>query len=372
MTAKCHQGFEEILAGELKELGAVNPEIQKRAVTFEGDKELLYKVNLCSRLAMRVLIPLYTFKCVNPGQLYKGVQKIDWSKYLDVKNTLAVDSAVHSKYFTNSMYVFQKAKDAVVDQFREKFGRRPNVELDDPHLRINIYIDENHCTVSLDSSGSSLHKRGYRTEVNAAPLNEALAAGLIKISGWNGEGNFVNPMCGSGTLLIEAAMAAYNIPAGINRPDFGFRKWPDYDDLLWQKVLKEAESKIITGKLSISGADISPEAVRIARGNIRRAGLEDKISVERKDFEKQLPPQGNGIVIINPPYGERMQEDDICAFYKMMGDRLKNAFDGYDAWILSSNRDAVKSIGLKAGAKFAFRAGPLELLFNKYSMYKGL
>jgi len=372
MTAKSHQGFEEILADELKELGAINIEVQKRAVSFEGNKELLYKANLCSRFAMRILIPIYTFKCVNPGQLYKGVQKIDWSKYLNVKNTLAVDSAVHSQYFTNSMFVFQKTKDAVVDQFREKFGIRPNVELDDPHLRINVYINENHCTVSIDSSGSSLHKRGYRTEVNAAPLNEVLAAGLIKISGWNGEGNFVNPMCGSGTLLIEAAMAAYNIPAGINRPGFGFQKWPDFDELLWKKVSDEALSKIKQTQLSISGADISPDAIRIARGNIRRANLEDKISIERREFERQVPPKGNGIVIINPPYGERMQEEDILGFYKMMGDGLKNAFDGYEAWILSSNREAMKKVGLRAEKKLAFRAGPLELLFYKYNMYKGL
>jgi putative N6-adenine-specific DNA methylase len=317
-------------------------------------------------------VPIYKFKASNETWLYRGVQKVDWSKYLTEKDTIALDSAVNSPIFKNSQYVFLKAKDAIVDQFRNKTGIRPNVDLDDPTVRINVYIQNDEVILSLDSSGSSLHKRGYRNEVNEAPLNEALAAGLILMSGWDKQSNFIDPMCGSGTILIEAAMIAHNIAPNINRKKFGFMNWNNFDKPLWDKIFNEASNSKSDFNLLISGSDISPESVRMAKGNIRAAGLQDKIILTRKDFVKIDPPAGKSTLIMNPPFGERMQPEDLNDLYKSIGDTLKQKFPGSEAWILSSNLEALKCIGLRTSKKIILHAGPLELRFNNYSLYAGL
>jgi putative N6-adenine-specific DNA methylase len=371
ITVKTHYGLEDVLSEELKQLGAENITKLTRAVTFMGDKALLYKSNLCLRSALRILVPIYKFKATNETWLYRGVQKVDWSKYLTEHDTLALDSAVSSPIFKNSQYVFLKAKDAIVDQFRNKTGIRPNVDLDDPTVRINIYVQNDEVILSLDSSGSSLHKRGYRGEVNEAPLNEALAAGLILLSGWDKQSNFIDPMCGSGTLLIEAAMIAYNIAPNINRKKFGMMNWNNFDKPLWDKIYADALNGTNDFKFSILGADISPESVRIARNNVKAAGLQDKIKVDRKDFIKSEAPEGKTTLMMNPPYGERIQPDDINDLYKSIGDTLKQKYPGSEAWLLSSNLEALKHIGLRPSKKIIFHAGPLELRFNNYSLYAG-
>ncbi len=372
ITAKTHHGLEDVLSEELKQLGAENIIKLTRAVSFQGDQSLLYKANLCLRTALRILVPIHKFKATNETWLYRGVQKVDWSEYLTGRDTLALDSAVNSPIFKNSQYVFLKAKDAIVDQFRNKTGIRPSVDLDNPTVRINVFIQNDEVILSLDSSGSSLHKRGYRNEVNEAPLNEALAAGLILMSGWDRQSNFIDPMCGSGTILIEAAMIAHNIPPNINRKKFGLMSWKNFDKSLWDKITNEAINNKSKFNFSITGSDISPEAIRIARNNIKSAGLPDKIKVDRKDFIKLIPPEGKATIIMNPPYGERIQPEDINYLYKSIGDTLKQKYAGSEAWILSSNLEALKNVGLRPSKKIIFHAGPLELRFNHYSLYAGL
>jgi putative N6-adenine-specific DNA methylase len=372
ITAKTHYGLEDVLSEELKQLGAENITKFTRAVSFMGDMSVLYKANLWLRSALRIIVPVHKFKATNETWLYRGVQKVDWSKYLTEHDTIALDSAVNSPIFKNSQYVFLKAKDAIVDQFRNKTGVRPNVDLDNPTLRINVFIQNDEVTLSLDSSGSSLHKRGYRNEVNEAPLNESLAAGLILLSGWDKQSNFIDPMCGSGTLLIEAAMIAHNTAPNIHRKKYGFMNWNNFDKTLWDKIYNEALENTSDFNFSISGSDISPESVRIARSNIKAAGFQTKIAVERKDFTKLIPPEGRAMVIMNPPYGERLKPEDINSLYKGIGDTLKQKYPGSQAWILSSNLEALKQVGLRPSKKIIFHAGPLELRFNNYSMYAGL
>lgn len=371
-TAKTHYGLENVLAEELKNLGAQKVEILTRAVSFEGDKELMYKANLCCRTALRILKPVYKFTARNETILYKKMGKFDWSSLLDYKGTLAIDSAVSSKFFSNSKYIALKAKDAIVDQFREKTGMRPSVDLDDPTVRLNLHIAEEECTVSVDSSGASLHKRGYRTGINEAPLNEVLAAGLVLLSGWDRKSNFIDPMCGSGTIVIEAALYAYNIAPGLIRKHYGFMKWKDYDKNLWENLLREAESAVTPFSHQLVGSDISSEYIGYAKSNARLAKLEGKIKLTRKPFEEMNPPEGGGVMITNPPYGERMEQEDIDLFYKAIGDRLKKAYSGYDAWVLSSNKEALKKLGLHPYKKIPIKNGPLDCKFLKFPMYSGL
>ncbi|HZW38396.1 MAG TPA: THUMP domain-containing protein [Ignavibacteriaceae bacterium] len=371
IVVKTHQGLEDILAEELKNLGVESVEKLTRAVSFDGDKELLYKVNYLCRTALRVLKPVHTFTAKNEHIFYRKMKDFDWTEFIDAKGTIAVDSAVSSNYFSNSKYVFLKAKDAIVDQIRDKFGIRPSIDLDEPDIRINVRIFQDEITLSLDSSGSSLHKRGYRVNVNEAPLNEALAAGLILTSGWDRESNFIDPMCGSGTFLIEAAMYAYNIPPGSHRKKFGFQNWKDYDPVMWKNIIAKANMDMRKFNHKIIGSDISPEAVGMARSNIRLAKLDNKIELSRKAFEKQSSPGGTGVIMMNPPYGERMKPDDINALYKSMGDKLKQEYKGYEAWILSSNKEALKSLGLGTSKRLSFHAGPLELSFFNYKLYEG-
>jgi len=371
IVVKTQGGLEPLLAEELRILGATNIEEHKRAVSFDGDKALLYKSNLCLRTALRILVPIRKFSALNEQELYDGVKQINWSEYMDVDGTLAVEGSANSELFNHTKYIALKTKDAIVDQFREKFGKRPNVDIEQPDLRLNLHIHQHECTLSLDSSGESLHRRGYRAEANMAPLNEVTAAALIIHSGWNGEGVFMDGMCGSGTILIEAAMYAKNIPANIIREWFGFMGWKDFDKELWKQIRDEAIAGIKESKATFIGNDSVFKVIEIARGNVLKAGLKDEIQLTNKRFEEQRPPEGGGILIMNPPYGERLEIEEINTFYKLMGDTLKKYFTGFDAWILSSNKDALKHLGLSTSKRLIVYNGPLECKFHKYEMYRG-
>lgn len=373
IVAKTQQGLEPLLAKELEILGASNIEQHKRAVSFDGDKALLYKANLYLRTALRILIPIHRFEAVNEQELYNGVKEVNWEQYMDVDGTLAIEASTNSDLFNHTQYISQKTKDAIVDQFREKYGVRPSVDINRPDLRLNLHIYQHQCTLSLDSSGESLHRRGYRADANLAPLNEVTAAALILHSGWNGEGIFMDCMCGSGTILIEAAMFAKNIPPNINRERFGFEGWKDFDATLWKKIKDEALAGIRETNARFIGNDAVFKVIEIARNNARKAGLEGVIELTNKRFEEQTAPEptNGGIVIMNPPYGERLDVGEIGAFYKMMGDKFKKDFSGYDVWILSSNKEALKKVGLAASKRLVVWNSQLECKFHKFEMYRG-
>jgi len=364
-------GLEEILAGELKALGAENITVYKRAVGFNGNKRLIYAANLWCRTALRILMPIREFDVNNEQDLYNKISLINWQEYLDVKGTLAIDAVVNNSDLTHSKFVAQKTKDAIADQFRNKFGERPSVDLDNPSLRINIHIDKNHCTVALDSSGIPLFKRGYRQATGDAPINEVLAAGLILLSGWQKDCDFIDPMCGSGTMLIEAAMIANNIAPGNYRKIYGFMKWKDYDSALWNEILKDSYLQQTEFDYEICGSDISSRAIEIAKENIKAAGFHKDITLQVCAFDQSHPASEKGIIISNPPYGERLQQDDIIAFYKTIGDTLKKNYTGHSAWVISSDIEALKFIGLHPSRKIKIFNGQLECKFVRFDVYEG-
>ncbi|MEN8124542.1 MAG: class I SAM-dependent RNA methyltransferase [Bacteroidota bacterium] len=372
MTAKTLYGFESILARELRNLGAIGVKEGVRSVTFFGDTGFMYKANLALRTAIRILKPIDRFKVYNENELYKNLQKIKWEKYLQVNNTLAIDAAVHSTIFTHSQYIALKSKDAIVDYFRNKYDKRPNIDLKHPDLQLNIHIQEDTCTVSLDSSGMSLHKRGYRTSTNIAPINEVFAAGLILMTGYDGSQHFVDPMCGSGTLLIEAAMIANNIPANINRIEFGFEKWIDYDKDLFETIHDSLLKKITHSSQKIIGFDKAPSAIRKAQENIKNANLVEFITVDKQDFfNSEKPVEGKTIVCFNPPYGERLPIN-VPIFYKEIGNTLKQNYTDTDVWFITSDFNiGLKSVGLRTSRKIKVFNGSLECRFVKYEMYRG-
>lgn len=372
MVATTQQYLEPVLADELRSLGAEDIMKHNRAVSFYGNLETLYKANLCTRTALKILIPFKRFNARNEYDLYDEVKKIDWENYLDVDGTLAIHTSLSTDFFNHSQFVSQKAKDAIVDRFREKYGRRPSVDTENPHLSIAIHIVRDEITISFDSSAESLHRRGYRTEQTLAPINEVTAAGMVMLTGWDGKGAFVDPMCGSGTILIEAALYARNIAPGLFRKKFGFMHWKGFDAVLWDKLVKEAESRIRETDTVFTGSDKTFKAIEIARANIERAGLDEDIRVSNKRFEEVKPPQGvKGLVIMNPPYGERLPIDEIGTFYKQIGDKLKQDFEGYTAWIISSNINALKRVGLAASQRLTLFNGPLECKYYKFDLYKG-
>jgi putative N6-adenine-specific DNA methylase len=368
-TAKTVAGMEEILQGELNLLGAVNSQILKRAVSFQGDKALLYRANYRCRTALRILKPILVFPVTKQEDLYNNINQIPWEDYISNEKSLAVDAVNATSVFTNSQYVALKTKDAVVDRFREKTGSRPSVDLDNPDLRINIHLYKETCTVSLDSSGSSLHKRGYRHVTGPAPLNEVLAAGLIQLSGWDKAIPFYDPMCGSGTLLIEANMFARNIPPGYFRPVFGFEKWLDFDSELWDSIKEEENTKITEKGPDIFGSDISSRSISTATENVGFTKFRNQISLEVAAFENTVPKGPAGIIICNPPYDERLPVDDIISFYKSIGDVLKKKYTGFEAWIISSDLQALKFVGLHPSRKITVFNGPLECRFVRFSLY---
>ena len=371
MVAKTMAELEDILAEELIELGANNVQIGTRMVSFTGDNELLYKANFHCRTAVRILKPIYTFVANTTDQVYEEIKKMDWEKYLSLEKTFSIDAFVFSDYFSHSKFVSYRVKDAIVDYFYDRYGKRPSVSVTNPDLVLNIHIAQNKCTLSLDSSGESLHKRGYRIAQTDAPLNEVLAAGMILKSGWRGQCNFIDPMCGSGTLLIEAAMIALNIPPGIHRDKFAFEKWSDFDSDLFSEIYND-DSRAKTFDHKIIGTDMSSVAISIAEKNVKNAGLKNYITLEIKPFEEYFEvPQPPGVLMTNPPYGERLKVDDIEALYNMIGERLKNIFTGYEAYVLGYNIENLVSIGLKPAKRFALFNGPLECEMRKYEIFSG-
>jgi putative N6-adenine-specific DNA methylase len=374
MIAKTIFGLEELLSLELQRLGAKNVEIHNRAVSFTGDQGFMYKANLCLRTALRILVPFKTFKVTDEKSLYTAMQLINWEDYINVTDTIAIDTVLSTDLFTHSQYISQKAKDAIVDQFRLKYDARPSVDLEKPTIRINLHIHNDICTVALDSSGESLHKRGYRDKTNLAPINEVLAAGLVLLTGWDKRTNFIDPMCGSGTILIEAALIANNIPPGYYREDFGFERWEKFmpfDEELWNTIFDAAVNKITNHEQKILGGELSPNVAKKAKENIKHAKVDDIVSIKNCDMKDFEVPPGRGVVIINPPYGERMVKDNIEELYKMMGDTFKKNFSGYDCWILSSNMEAFKHVGLRPSRKIQLYNGQLECRFMKFEMYQG-
>lgn len=364
-------GLENVLAEELTSLGAENVQVLNRAVSFEGDKAMMYRANYCCRTALRILKPMTSFVARNELALYNNIFKIQWHEIFNINETFAIDAVTSGNYFTHSQYAALKVKDAIADEFREHFGARPSVDVDDPDLRINVHIENEKVTLSFDSSGESLHKRGYRKAVDKAPMSEVLAAGLIKLTGWKYDCNFVDCMCGSGTIPIEAAMMALGIPAGFFRKKWGFMTWHDFDKELWQNVVMEAGATMEEFDYEILASDHSAKAVEIAKANITNAHLQYDIKLSKQDMFAMVPPEGGGIMIINPPYGERLEEKDLINLYKGIGDALKKNFKGFEAWIISSNKDALKLIGLKPSKKIDIYNGPLECKFEKFEIFEG-
>ncbi len=370
MVAKTFQGLEEVLAAELKVLGATNVEIQNRAVTFEGNKAMMYRANYHLRTALSILKPIAEFKAADEDILYKEIGRINWAKYMTLEETFSVSAVTFSKIFTHSKYVSLKVKDAIVDQFRRRQGKRPDVNTIAPDLKIHIHIAENKCTLLLDSSGEALFKRGYKTQSVKAPINEILAAGMIKLSGWDMKSDFHDPMCGSGTILIEAAMMAYNIAPGTFRKKFGFESWNDFDADIFETISEESFNDV-DFEHTITGCDISPLSIKVTENNLKQAFLNKKVSVKPLNFFDSKPSNDSVFVITNPPYGERLQPDDLKVFYQKIGDKLKLDYSGNTAWLIGSNTDVMKFIGLKHDTKIELYNGPLECSFRKYSLYEG-
>ncbi|MHC1708306.1 MAG: class I SAM-dependent RNA methyltransferase [Bacteroidales bacterium] len=371
MVAKTITGLEELLAGELTAIGADNVEVSHRAVIFEGDEKLLYQSNYTCRTALRILVPFVSFPVRAEKDFYNRLYEIDWLSVFDPRQTFAIDTVLSDDTFTHSQYVSQLAKDAIVDKFRDQCGRRPSVDLESPDYRFNLHIYGRKCEILFDSSGYSLHKRGYRVMTHDAPLNEVLAAGMIKLSSWDMNSSFVDPMCGSATLPIEAYMAAGNIPAGFYRKEFGFFRWNDFNEPLWDQVKSEADTLKKDVNLVIAGNDNSRKSVYQANENLEKAGLQEKILISQKDFRKFDPPAVPGVVMLNPPYGERIKVENIELLYKDLGDTFKKKYTGYTAWVVSSDIEALKRIGLKPFRRIKVFNGPLECRLFGFNLYEG-
>jgi putative N6-adenine-specific DNA methylase len=372
MVAKTLFGFEELLAKELTQLGAQEVKIGVRSVSFVGDKGFMYKANLALRTAIKILKPLTTFRIKDEQDLYDQVYKIPWEEYMSENGSLAVNATVHSDKFTHSQYIALKTKDAIVDRFRNIKGTRPNVDLRFPDLKINIHIDRQTCTVSFDSSGESLHRRGYKTATNIAPINEVLAAGLVMLSGWDGQCDFMDPMCGSGTILIEAAMIACNIPPNLMRKEFAFERWQDWDVDLFEKIEESLLSKTRDFHHKMVGYDKSPSAVSKAIENVKNAHLEEFITIKHEDFFKTQKGGDKHLhMVFNPPYGERLESLNVEEFYGDIGSTLKHGYPGTHAWFITSNLEGLKYVGLRPSRKIKLFNAKLEARLVKYEMYEG-
>lgn len=370
MIAKTFQGLEEILAQELITLGANDIQIGRRMVSFSGDKEMMYKANFCLRTAIRILKPIKHFVAKDADEVYEQIKAIHWEDYLDVEKTFAVDAVVFSEEFRHSKFVSYKVKDAIVDYFRDTYNKRPSVRINKPDVLLNIHIAETKCTLSLDSSGESLHRRGYRQEAVEAPLNEVLAAGMILMTGWKGECDLIDPMCGSGTIPVEAALIARNIAPGVFRKEFAFEKWIDFDQDLFDSIYNDdTQEREFTHK--IYGYDNNPKANEIATHNIKAAGVSKDVTLKLQPFQQFEQPAEKSIIITNPPYGERISTNDLLGLYSMIGERLKHAFAGNTAWILSYREECFDQIGLKPTTKIPLFNGALECEFRQYEIFDG-
>lgn len=370
MVAKTFQGLEDLLADELETIGANNIEKANRAVTFTGDNAMMYRANYHIRTAISILKPIAEFVAKDEDELYKAIGKISWSKFMTLEETFSVSATTFSEVFNHSQYVSLKIKDAIVDQFRRRQGSRPNVNTQNPDLKIHIHIAEKNCTLLLDSSGDSLFKRGYRTQTVKAPINEVLAAAMIKLSGWDMKSDLHDPMCGSGTILIEAAMMAYNIAPGTFRKKFGFESWKDFDADVFADITEEVFNEV-DFQHTISGSDISPISIKITEENLKQAFLNKKVQTKPQNFFDGASPVNNGFAITNPPYGERLQPDDLKDFYQKIGDKLKTDYSGNTVWLIGSNTELMKFIGLKPSKKIALYNGPIECSFRQYDLYEG-
>jgi putative N6-adenine-specific DNA methylase len=385
LIAKTFAGLEEVLAKEIESIGGTEIELTKRGVIYEGDLKLIYRSNLELRTALRILMPIHTFKASNLDAFYKKVREIEWWNYMDLNTTFAVDAITRSAIFTHSQYVGLKTKDAIADQFRDKMNRRPSVDVEHPDVQINVHVHGDEFSISLDSSGDSLHKRGYRQGTVAAPLNEVLAAGMLKLAEWSGETDLVDAMCGSGTILTEAALMAHNIPPQYRRNYFCCKHWLDFDKKLWDEAVEESESRrVLDFKPKIMGSDFSSKSLNAAQANIESIGFNRKIKLDKLDFFTRTPPiltprepiaeptgkfQSIGTMIMNPPYDERLQLDDAIAFHKQIGDSLKKNWKGWTVWVLTGNLEAAKFIGLRPRRKIHLFNGALECRFLKFEMY---
>ncbi len=372
MVAKTFQGLEDVLADELRAIGADDVLPGRRMVSFRGNKEMLYKANFYCRTALRILKPFYTFRAHTPEQLYDRVKEFDWTKLLSPEKTFAIDVTVNSTDFTNSRFVTYRVKDAIVDFFtdRDPQGKRPSVRLNDGDVMINVHISGSEVTLSLDSSGESLHKRGWREAQTEAPINEVLAAGIILKTGWHGERPFIDPMCGSGTFLVEAALIAANIAPGVYRKSFAFERWADFDAELWDQIYNDdsAERPVTC---QIIGADMSPKAVAVAEANLKRAGVASYVTLELKPLSQWTEAPADGVLVTNPPYGERLRPDDIDALYALIGSQLKHVFTGYHAWIIGYRDEQFAKIGLTPSFKEPIFNGALECELREYVIFQG-
>ncbi len=370
LIAKTFKGLEAVLAKELEAIGASNVKQGKRVVSFTGDKRMMYKANFCLRTAIRVLKPIMKFKARNADEVYENVSGIEWETYLSPTSTFAVDATVHSEIFRHSMYVTYRVKDAIADYFTTRHGRRPSVKLSNPDIYLNIHITDDDCTLSLDSSGESLHKRGYRVGTVKAPINEVLAAGMIMLTGWDGGCDFVDPMCGSGTLPIEAALIARNIAPGVFRQHYAFEKWPDFDSGMFEEIFND-DSQEREFKHKIYAYDIDPAAAATARSNMKAAGVAKDIELKICDIKDFTWRGGKAIMVTNPPYGERLSLRSLGDLYACLGERLKHKFTGNTAWIIANTEEAFDSIGLKSSQTIDLNNGALECKFKKYETFSG-
>lgn len=371
LVAKTFHGLEAVLAAELEQIGATNIEPSTRAVGFEGDKKVLYRANFECRTALRIFVPFLNFKAKHENHFYKKIKAFDWQDFMGLDDTFAIDATVHSQYYSHSKYIALKAKDAIVDKFRDRTNRRPSIDVENPAFRFHLHVYEDNISMQLDSSGDSLHKRGYRASALRAPLNEVLAAGMVMISGWNKEELLFDPMCGSGTIGIEAALIAGNMAPQTLRTEFGFMKWQDFDRDLWTAVREEAIQRQHPVKATIVCKDVHYRAIETAKENARNAGVEKFLTFAKGDFLKDNPPAEEGVMIFNPPYDERIDVDDIEAFYAEIGSVLKHQYGGWNAWFLSSNFSALKKIGLKPFKKKILFNGALECKFQGFELFSG-
>lgn len=370
-VAKTLYGLEKVLAEELISLGAADIEAVNRAVLFEGDKSLLYKVNYCARTALSVLMPVADLRIKSKDDLYKGGSKVEWDRFLDTDDTFSIAPVINSPHFGHTGYAGLILKDSIADYFRNKSGRRPSVDTSDPKILINLHISNDLVNISIDSSVVPLFKRGYRQEQAVAPLNEVLAAGILLLSGWDASATLTDPMCGSGTIPIEAGLIACRIPPGKFRNFFGFQRWRDYDEELFRKICKEAENQVVPSPVKIFGSDISEQTLMQAKANVARAGLNNVITTEVADFKDLKAVDNQGFVFLNPPYGQRLQPEEIDQLYSMIGTTLKHSFPGTTAWLITSNKESLKKVGLKPKEKHTLFNGALECLLLKYEMYQG-
>lgn len=370
LLAKTFKGLEPILAKELIDLGADDVKIERRAVSFTGNQELLYKANLHLRTASRILKPIARFRANNHDQIYEEVKKIDWGSIMNLKSTFSIDTTAFSDEIRHSQFATYRTKDAIADWFSERYNKRPSVSVTNPDICINLHIAQDYCTLSLDSSGESLHKRGWRVAQNDAPINEALAAGMLLLAGWNGQSDFVDPMCGSGTLLIEAAMIALNIPPGIYRSSFAFERWNDFDEELFDRLYND-DSHEKEFHHCLYGSDRSSRAIRIAEENVRSAGLSKYIKLKTASIQTLVPPTKDCLIVTNPPYGERIVADDMMSLYEEIGRALKHNFAGSTAWVISSQDAFLNKMGLKPTTKIKLLNGKLDCTFCRYDLFKG-